>query len=71
MYFEKQVLFEAGIPDHQQWLLWDPQTSGGLLIAVPASRLDDFESACTANGHSQSAWVIGQVTPGSGIEVVP
>jgi selenide,water dikinase len=71
MYFEKQVSFAASVPEYQQWLLWDPQTSGGLLLAVPADRLEDFQSACTANGHSQSAWVIGQVTAGSGIEVLP
>jgi len=71
MYYEKQVSFEAGIPDHQQWLLWDPQTSGGLLIAVPANRLDDFQAACTTNGRHQSTWVIGRVTAGSGIEVLP
>jgi selenide,water dikinase len=71
MYFEKQVSFAAGIAEDQQWLLWDPQTSGGLLIAIPADRLDDFQSACTANGRSQSAWVIGQVAAGSGIEVLP
>ncbi len=71
MYFEKQVSFEASIPEYQQWLLWDPQTSGGLLMAVPTDRLDDFQAACTANGRSQSIWVIGQVTTGSGIEVLP
>jgi len=71
MYYEKQVSFEASTPEHQQWLLWDPQTSGGLLIAVPANRLDDFHSACTTNGRSQPMWVIGQVTDGSGIEVLP
>ena len=71
MYYEKQVSFEASIPEFQQWLLWDAQTSGGLLIAVPANRLDDFHSACTANGRHQSMWVIGQVTGGSGIEVLP
>jgi selenide,water dikinase len=71
MYYEKQVSFAAGIPEHKQWLLWDPQTSGGLLIAVPANRLDDFQGACTANGRAQSVWVIGQVAAGNGIEVIP
>ena len=71
MYFEKQVSFAAGIPEHQQWLLWDPQTSGGLLIAIPPDRLADFQSACTADGRHQPMWVIGRVTSGSGIEVLP
>ncbi len=71
MYFEPDVTFAPGIPDDQQWLLWDPQTSGGLLIAVPAARLTDFLSACTEDGRNQSAWLIGRVTTGSGIEVLP
>ncbi|MBN1220371.1 MAG: selenide, water dikinase SelD [Anaerolineae bacterium] len=71
MYFEKQVTFAPGIPDDRQWLLWDPQTSGGLLIAIPADRLRDFQNACTADGRNQPLWVIGQVTAGSGIEVLP
>ncbi len=71
MYFEKNVRFDASIPEHAQWLLWDPQTSGGLLIAVPANHLADFQQACRTNGRSQPAWVIGRVTEGMGIEVVP
>jgi selenide,water dikinase len=70
MYYEKQVTFEPTIPEHQQWLLWDPQTSGGLLLAVPKERLGDFQSACVANGRNQAMWVIGHVTTGNGIEVL-
>jgi selenide,water dikinase len=69
MYFDKDVIFAPAIPDNRQWLLWDPQTSGGLLIAVPAERWDDFERLCAE--RSQPAWVIGRVTTGSGIEVLP
>jgi selenide,water dikinase len=71
MYFEKHVTFDPAIPEHQQWLLWDAQTSGGLLIAVPSDRLDDFQNACAEDGRNQSSWVIGHVTTGSGIEVLP
>jgi selenide,water dikinase len=71
MYYEKEVTFSSAVPDHKQWLLWDAQTSGGLLIAIPPERLAEFLSACHSNGRSQSAWVIGQVTNGQGIEVLP
>ncbi len=71
IYFEKEVSFAATIPDDRQWLLWDAQTSGGLLMAVPADRLDDFQAACTSNGRNQTTWVVGQVISGSGIEVLP
>lgn len=69
MYFEKEVTFAAGIPDDRQWLLWDAQTSGGLLLAVPPERLDDLLSAC--RDRQQPAWVVGQVVEGRGIEVLP
>ena len=71
MYFEKHVTFDPTIPEHQQWLLWDPQTSGGLLIAIPSDRLDDFQNACAEDGRNQSMWIIGRVTTGSGVEVLP
>lgn len=69
MYFEKDVTFAPGVPDYLQWLLWDAQTSGGLLLAIPADRLADFQSICA--DFDQANWVIGQVTDGDGIEVLP
>jgi len=71
MYFEKHVTFAPDVPEDKRWLLWDAQTSGGLLLAIPADRLDDFLSAGGSNGRNQSGWVIGQVTTGHGIEVLP
>lgn len=69
MFFEKEVVFAPSLPDEHQWLLWDPQTSGGLLLAIPAERLADFQSICAE--RSQPVWVIGTVVAGSGIEVLP
>lgn len=40
-------------------LMYDPQTSGGLLVALPAGKLDAFERALSARGGS--GWVIGTV----------
>ena len=37
--------------DRQKWLLADPQTSGGLLVAVAPSRAGDFEKLCEKHGH--------------------
>lgn len=52
-------------------LLHDPQTSGGLLIAVPADRIDALREAILADG-ALCAEVIGAVRerPASGPEVV-
>ena len=68
MYFETQVRFAAGIDAAAQMLLFDPQTSGGLLLAVPPQELDKFLAKAAA--MKQPAWVIGEVVPGSGIEVL-
>ena len=46
-------------------LAHDPQTSGGLLAAVPADRLTDVESALEASGVP--SWRVGRVEAGSGV----
>jgi selenide,water dikinase len=61
------VQFDENIPEDRQMLLWDAQTSGGLLLAVPADRVDDFFAECAE--HEQQLWVVGEVIEGSGIEV--
>jgi selenide,water dikinase len=67
MYLEGKVAFERVLPDDLLEILFDPQTSGGLLIAVPPIRLDAFARALTA--RSVSFWTIGRVVAGSGIVV--
>jgi selenide,water dikinase len=47
--------------------LFDPQTSGGLLLGVPGGKLEAF--LARAGDLSQSAWVIGEVQSGSGMQV--
>jgi selenide,water dikinase len=66
-YFGSQVEFEEGLSDAAQLVLFDPQTSGGLLLGVPASTLDQFMAR--ARELDQETWVIGQVRPGRGIRV--
>jgi selenide,water dikinase len=69
LHFEPDVQFDVAVKDDQQMLLWDPQTSGGLLLAVPANRVADFLAECAR--RDQSAWQVGEVAPGRGIEVLP
>jgi selenide, water dikinase len=40
------------VTDFQRAVLADPQTSGGLLIAVDASRRSEFEEVCRKEGHT-------------------
>lgn len=50
-------------------LLFDPQTSGGLLVAVDAARVDHLVAALHAAGYPR-ATRIGEVRAGAGVRVV-
>jgi selenide,water dikinase len=63
-----KVRFE-GVDDVLRTLLLDPQTSGGLLLGVPAAHADAWQRACAAKGVRPIQ--IGEVTAGSGVIVVP
>jgi selenide,water dikinase len=62
------VAFAAEIPDELRLLLFTPETSGGLLMAAPADRLNEMQALAMA--ASQPLWVIGEAVEGLGIEVV-
>jgi selenide,water dikinase len=66
-HFESNVQFSASLDEPNQMLLFDPQTSGGLLLGVPRSSLDVFMSRARELG--QAIWVIGNVEEGTGIEI--
>ncbi|MBN1450684.1 MAG: selenide, water dikinase SelD [Anaerolineales bacterium] len=69
IYYGPHITFDPSIDETGQMLLFDPQTSGGLLLGVPQDKLAAFKSR--ANELEQPAWVIGEVRAGSGIEVRP
>ena len=66
-YFSQRVTFESGIPELAQTIVFDAQTSGGLLLAVPPDRLEAFLS--DAEKQAEAVWVIGQVEAGLGATV--
>lgn len=66
-HFESKVRFVDSIDEPDQMLLFDPQTSGGLLLGVPRAKLDAFLSR--AHDIGQAAWIIGEVEEGAGINV--
>ncbi len=68
IHFGGQARFADNLDEVSQMLLFDPQTSGGLLMAVPADRIDAFLRRGQEIG--QPLWEIGEVIPGSGIEVI-
>ncbi len=67
-HFGAQVKFPATLDEPSQMLLFDPQTSGGLLLGVPPQKLDSF--LARAEEVNQAVWVIGEVTTGTGIEII-
>jgi len=67
-HYAAQVRFAPSIPEEMQMLLYTPETSGGLLIAVPSGKLEELTTLFSTEG--QEHWVIGEVVEGEGIEVV-
>ena len=68
LYFQAHILFSRDLAEDSQMLLFDPQTSGGLLLAVPPANLDDLLRRAEQIG--QPLWVVGEAIDGQGIEVV-
>jgi selenide,water dikinase len=66
--YEHAVTFAPEIKEEMQQLLYTPETSGGLLAAVPPGELGELISLFDAAGHP--CWVIGEVVEGAGIQVV-
>jgi selenide,water dikinase len=68
LYFEQHVQFNRQLAEEEQMLLFDPQTSGGLLLSVPAENLDAL--LVCAEEIGQPLWVVGEVVEGNRIEIV-
>ncbi|MDX1616808.1 MAG: AIR synthase-related protein, partial [Candidatus Promineifilaceae bacterium] len=63
-YFGPWVRFASSVDQLMQDMLWTPETSGGLLVAVKPDAVDRFRELCPAD-------IIGSVMEGNGqIEVV-
>lgn len=68
--YSDHVALPAGLPDWQRHLLSDPQTSGGLLVAVASHRASEIVQAIRVAGYP-AAQVIGHAETGTpGIKVV-
>jgi selenide,water dikinase len=67
-YFGARVEFSSGIDEIAKMLLFDAQTSGGLLLSVPETALSSLMENAKAGGVPM--WPVGQVTAGQGIQVL-
>jgi selenide,water dikinase len=66
-YFGQWVQASPHVSEEQLMLFYTPETSGGLLVAVPQARLDEVEDMLRA--EQQPYWLIGDVFAGTGIVV--
>ena len=60
-FFGPRVSMDADVPLDLSDVLFDPQTSGGLLVALPVDEADEYVSRLAALG--QPAAVVGRAAP--------
>ncbi len=66
-YLADKVRIASDVPEPLEHVLFDPQTSGGLLFAIPPERERETEAAFKAAGLQ--LWGVGHVIEGDGVEV--
>jgi len=66
-HFESKITFGEALDEENQMLLFDPQTSGGLLLGVSPEKLNEF--IARAKELDQAVWVVGSVETGAGIKI--
>jgi len=62
---QDSMTFKGSFTEEETWLVVDPQTSGGLLISLPARQAPDLVSSLRARGNPAAA-VVGEVVPAEG-----
>jgi selenide,water dikinase len=66
LYFGERVEFDPSIDEYSRMMLFDAQTSGGLLLAVAPERLQALENEAL----EREIWPVGVVQDRGGVQVV-
>jgi selenide,water dikinase len=68
--FGPSVTWQENVPEPLRNLLWESQSSGGLLVALPPERTDEYCGRMADAG--EQAWLVGEVIagPAGTIEVI-
>ena len=66
-YYQDHVQFNAVLSEWEKLLLFDPQTSGGLLLAVDE---DIYQGFISHHGASHLFWKIGEIIPEKQIQFI-
>lgn len=66
-YLRNKVFLPQGLSDEWDGVLFDPQTSGGLLLAVAPDKMDVLGNAFRERAVAN--WMVGRIVQGHGIRV--
>jgi selenide,water dikinase len=67
-HIETHVRFDRRLTEWERMLLYDPETSGGLLVPIAPQYADEYIGAIRNSGGE--AWIVGEVRQGQGLAVV-
>lgn len=67
LFYGDRVWFDPKLTDVDQMLLFDPQTSGGLMLVVPEVKVEEFQNL--AKSRDIPVWEVGSVSEKLGIRV--
>ena len=68
-HLQDKVTIAGGVSEEMRHVLFDPQTSGGLLLAVGPGKAAEVEAAFAA--AELPVWKVGEVVKGEGVQVAP